>query len=845
LPSAPQDTDVVVIERSGSEFRERIDAIKVAIGATSDISFAFSPANTNEDANNVASPGTQIATITTPASGSWTYALETVNGAYDGYGRVAIGSGANNNKIYRTGIPLDREYSASLTIGIVATRADPYLQVTVRLPLAINDVDEDGASPTQDYDFIAGVYTGGASLAQLGAVSGDVTSLGLLVEGVPVEHLLRNAMMPGQTGWSSGSGISFSTQAASGGFTPIDITDAGFGGFRQQTTARSFTAGEKVLLKVRFGSVAGDTTNKCRIRMTGAFSDTIDFDGTHSAPATQTGGTGASMTVVSKVAIDSTTTEVVLLFTATATGTLTIAVNARNAGKVRLWGAQAIVGTVDKAWRQSSTADTVPGFTPTLSGALLSLLQASAWTLALELNGNGYNHVVPGNILSSGATTGLENVALKMAGYTHVSNADGSEIATFCRSGFLGITRIVMARDGTDMIVAVNKDEPVTMSAPAAIGAVCKILGSNNGYVRRLSAWNSKLTNLAQLREISSITNRSFANIGQAFLPRPAFEVDKWTMTEDVIRINNSNGLNFTQSSFTDGANRYYQAGQLAANTMSNGKPKPLIPRYAFHNDPMGGKLQSINGEKQLFLDPQWMAAQAALGVDWGGYAPFTYPASVPGAKANSVLRINCQLTANLPASAQAVIPNEQQNSSSTALSTKWKWVSGCFTTGYGKIEYGKGHCVSFRMRFGSQAVDNLAKGGWGAGWLYTHSGNHEIDTCETNGGRPFRNNQAVHANNFGYNNSTNKDLAARLVGEFHNYQSDWREDGVYFGVSGLATAFMPMSAYASFQNTPQFLLGDYAIDPGNIWGQAPDATTDAAAPLFVDYDDICVDRTI
>jgi len=445
----------------------------------------------------------------------------------------------------------------------------------------------------------------------------------------------------------------------------------------------------------------------------------------------------------------------------------------------------------------------------TLAGPLAAILAGAAGTVTMEVQALSYDTIgVTGMGAASVAGTllkvGAQNL-LRPDGPTAVKGPAGTS-RPLGISGWRGIVIVGMAWDATGVSVYANGGKILSSAGITPAGTV-KLLAGITGRIRRLAGSNTKMSN-AQLRELTSITNKEFVRPGNALAPGVC-NLTHWNDYD--------NGINSAlrrqsvrapnpavgQPWYADGdaMAASYDLGDALTGEVDFGTAI-FIPRYHFHNwhqagqgDPRpGGVVAAINEEPAAFMDP----------VGSGGEAVVTHEV------ANSAWRLRLRLTSSLTAGQQALVPFDPANPSQ-----RMKYVGAAAST-----------YKQFTQRFGVfSSRDKMPgfSGGWPAWWLYS-SKQSEIDIEEYYGDNitnstdtkhePYLTGPEAHKGN-------NTSIGFDLGQDFHDRTLIWKAGFMHKYLNGERIGTHAQSA--TFDTEPMWLLYDFALYPPHV-----DAATDA-----------------
>jgi hypothetical protein len=826
--ATPDETTIDVAISKGARVINHGEALRMVqratVDTTSDLTISITPASILENS----AAGQVIGTLAVRGPGAWTYTLLNTSG-----GRVAL-DGTVNSIVKTTSTPFNYEAGATATFRVRAVRDTPFRAVEQDVVLNILDDPSDNPLPAvADMDLITQTFTGGLTIADIGASLASLTAEGLPVQGQSKEFIGPFNTRPNNyIDSGAGSHHISSVYPAEGVFTPVDFWQDGAGGILTSTTTRALAIGEKVMVRFRFAAspnFPSETAIGVHLSMFTSVGGGFEFipttsDLTNNAILTLgapsgVGSNGATRASVTKIGTTGTrnadgSITFDFLVTAVTAEPLILAIRSASNGHLKVYGIQCQVGTTLDDFATAnitgSTGLVVAGTDLPVSGQLKTLLTGTAGAVAIEFK-ELQSPTYPSKVLSNGATTGAENEILAALTST-TARAAGATTAVVGFGGMRGIVRMALAWDAAGYKICVNGGKVISVANPLASGAIWKLLNGTTCNLRRISAWNTKLDDFNMV-EAASIFNRNLANPGQALAPGISFLTfndDFDAPISDIVRTRTAADYStFPAVSNPNTVNQY-----------SNGIGF-WMPRYATETGPKGGTLQG-NGEYEFYTDPQY---------PWD--ASYVSPFSKSPA---GDLRITARWVGNLAAALQAQIPN-RFTSGGVDSGAKFKYTSGCLNTA-GRFEQQYGY---FEVR---AKVPTTGTAFPAPLWLL--AGDHavpfydarwEIDLMEIFGsGTKSTAAATLHWNNYGGGqNLARFESGIDLGADFHTYGVLWLPTVIisYFDGKEIGRVTLPQGNLGS---TKGYMLMDYAIGADFITGSPTQDSSLDNSFMDIDY---------
>jgi len=746
--------------------------------------------NINLSANTIAEytgPGVIIGYLSIDVPGGpWYFTIPT---GYDVGGGVTT-SGIDGTALVTTTTQLIYQSNPTPVIRVVATNYGSGGEVFSRdIALNITYVNVQGPSPTIDLDLINQVYTG-ATLANLGLVTGDLSVDGYHAPGTISEYIAPNSMSPGGTGWGGSGSIVATLPTTPDGFTPVQVS-VGTGALWGVTCTRNGVVGELYTVRVRLKGLIAYQPYTYYVTFEGAsgYLQNVSNGAMYSAGWVPPGASSQSGNFVSGAFLADGSWDLVYQVVCTTASPLQVLFGpGNNPAQFIIYGVQVHVGlNVDSWLATGNTATTINYKAIGLGGPMNTLMTGSAWTLAVETH--SISSAFPSTVLSDGSS----NQILQITGFTsYAVGRSGTSVANKVgMGGTLGINRMVIAGDGTNTKISINNGIVATSSTPLTFSGTLALLTSCQAILRRVSLWNSKLTD-AQLQQASSFANAPVLYPGTAMVPYYPTEHFFDDFTSNTIKTRPGNGLTYTDPGTSSGLVALY------AGSAGNWIPHTFYGPAAVGN-PGGSPAIAV------MVDPQY----CSNGLTGGYLGPYDF--NTP-----SCLAITIDLITNLPSTMQSAI---------AAVST----LSGCSYVagtlmGPGTTYAGVNSFWSSRIKVPSSQVAWPAWWGlvdWVTGYYpgYEYDSSAELDILEIFGPQPRTPTSTIHANSYGFNEQgTTFGYAPKFVynlyNDFHTYEAIWTPGNVTFGLSGMVMSSVN-TAGTNFDTHPQFPLLDIYAQSG------------------------------
>lgn len=744
----------------------------------------------------------------------------TIVEGWDQGGRLKL-TGDKGQYLRATSIPLI--YAANpapqTRIHVETLVATEFPAVEQDVIINLNDLGASGPTASINLDMVRNAATGTTFAAQ-GIDPDDFDAHGLPVNGASTEYLFPNSM-----NLHSNSGVG-TAQTPASGFTPIAIGQYSFAGITLGVTTRSFTVGERFLLLVKFSR---NTPQGWRIGLAGAATMTLD----NNNPSGDTEYFNAAQVPENLSFLGWTQDETnnchtaQFLCVADANAALTVKSGTYDSGGMVVWGVQVVTDPARTDFvATGASATVISGNAPVAGGALDTLLKSSQWWLALEFGEitSGF----PSNLL--GHSTDGTTTVLQAAGRTHVTAlADDSLLSVTGLGGFLGTSRLVIARKGTGTRVWFNGGEKGGSGTALTLTGDITILPAASAYLRRIEAGGADLTD-DQGKTLSSLLERSYPDLDNETLYGPAAY---GRSAGHIGTIFGEAGVLATRPSGHERDDTLGYASRAASFVGGQ-----LIEGYQFYLDGVGSFNQLINGEEQDYV----MNSAFGLGDSGGWNGPWTQGATRDGAQPGTVLVNTGDLLSNLPSAARAII-NARWNGGVGGWSgtSPQKFVAGAATT-LGR-DLG---AIPINSVFECRVKTADAKHIWDAFWAEDLDG-IELDMFErpTNGipndSRLMR--PGAHwdfyQQNFSY---TNYDMGIKTSDDWLTCGAIWLSGGrVAWTICGKVFCIQTLGGNFAKNSTTLFLLINLAI--GGNYAGATTSETDDAMPVEQLWNWLCAHR--
>lgn len=454
--------------------------------------------------------------------------------------------------------------------------------------------------------------------------------------------------------------------------------------------------------------------------------------------------------------------------------------------------------------------------TPALNGPIAAVLKSSTWTLMLETNGNGLGALL-GNFVTFGAT-GFENSLVRSGGRSHALGLGSSEPAAAATSGFLGISRVVLARDASGMALYCNGGNKVVLPA-ASVTGIIKLAANASFFLRRMAAWDSKLAE-DYLKVISDPRHYPHpdASLGAAAKPRAG-----------LIQYFEDFGADF-QLAKRDGPGNVYPAGGSGGGSndpyyfwqevAAQNAHRYWRTRYPHWREAIGSHLETINGENALLMDQQYIDYMRAQGQWTDPFNAVEAGKTTPGAPAQSVVRLGVKPTRFLDATTRALIPIEP------GQSQPYRILGSAMVTPDTFHNIPGGPALQVNNTFVCRAKCNAQiQGLWGGIWAIRYYFGDETDLQENTGNAPNRVLYSTHAPQEGFHQTKGAIMPFDISADFDVYEKYWEPGKQHTSISGAYLGYNDTPA--GFDGSSQYLLLD--LTAGGILGGAIDDSTYAA----------------
>lgn len=768
-------------------------------------------AGSNPTAPSDAPPGTVIAPLT--ATGLSTPSFSII----DPSGRYAI----SGNTLVAGDVAIDYTQGTTDTVKIRASDSSSAVEQTVALTVG---PPSGPTAPVVDMNFVSASYTG-ATLSNVQVSQpnvfvetdsqGNQTSydpntprvndLGLHITDQSVEYLAEWSMDPDPAnahwhnyaaGWENvrwGAPVD-----KPGGWRAVTVTtnDAN-GATAYAPLKRDLVAGETINFRARFKPITAAMGAAIRYHGTVGATAVVVNDATQVGDANNITTQDANTTVLGTTVNSDGTMELHIKYVVPTSGPYEIGISMSQSAtdaQMEYWGIQVMEGLNDPAWMATgATGASLAADTVTLTGPLAALLTSTTATIVVELDAPV---VLPGAILSSGATD-----LLSIAGYTSASANGGEKVAAVGIGGFLGITRVGLARDATGYSLATNGGEVIQSTTVLTASAAVQLFKSLSGKVRRIIGWSTRLAD-ADLKRFTSIVNRTLVNsAGKLNLTKASVTFEDDFKTNSIA----------TRGAWPGTPGSWQQHMSYYQTSFNNGAK--WMPGYVMATDERGGTLPG-NNEWEWYADPEYAWADG-----------YTSPFIFDGDK----LTIRAQKASLVGSTFAAQLPNRQANGADTGV--PYPYVSGAMTTapGFGQ-KYGY-----FEMRA------KLPKGQaiWPAFWLIpqdTLGGPPEIDIIEYLGKNPTQFWGTAHAD-YGANKVgvDPYETAIDLSQDFHTYAVLWEPGKIAWFLDGMMLG-SKLSQDIIVDSHPYYILVNLAVGDNGNWVGQPDDTTPDVSDMVVDF---------